>query len=316
MGVDYDAPLQVKYWPHPADKVRIEEVNDSVAYAIDIFTDGSKYQNKIGAASVIFKHGAVQKIVKSKLGDVCSNNQAEQFAILKALDNIQDIQVMDEEKIAAVHTDSQITLALLKNTSAHTFLIEEIRKRLRQLKQQHWTINFQWVQGHSGIFGNELADQLAKEAAVDNSKKAEYNKKPKRTIINEIQEEGLKNWQESWENTNKGATCKKFFPSVKRRLKNNIKLNMELTAFITGHGKTKSYLHRFGIINDRICSCLQEEQTVEHLIYNCVKLKQREKMVQLITRESGHWPVTQEQLISKFLRQFITFIKTIDFTKL
>ena len=31
--------------------------------------------------------------------------------------------------------------------------------------------------------------------------------------------------------------------------------------------ETKAYVHRFGIMEDRTCSCLQEYQTVDHLIY-------------------------------------------------
>jgi hypothetical protein len=57
-------------------------------------------------------------------------------------------------------------------------------------------------------------------------------------------------------------------------MKLNIEIIPELAAMTTGHGKNKSYLHRFGIIDDPTCSCLKAAQTVDHLIYDCEKLQQ------------------------------------------
>ncbi|KAJ4450840.1 hypothetical protein ANN_02271 [Periplaneta americana] len=48
---DYDRPLQVRYWPHPADRITIGEVKNSFTYAVEIYTDGSKIQEKVGAAA-------------------------------------------------------------------------------------------------------------------------------------------------------------------------------------------------------------------------------------------------------------------------
>jgi len=45
-----------------------------------------------------------------RLNERCTNNQAEQMAILKVLEYIQHME--SEEKIALVQTDSQITLQL------------------------------------------------------------------------------------------------------------------------------------------------------------------------------------------------------------
>jgi ribonuclease HI len=43
----------------------------------------------------------------------------------------------------------------------HTFLTEEIRQTVHELKTREWKIRFRWVQAH----GNELADKLAKEVS-------------------------------------------------------------------------------------------------------------------------------------------------------
>jgi len=51
--------------------------------------------------------------MQCRLNERCSNNQAEQMAILKALEYIQIMEL--DEKIVLVHTDSKITLQLLQN---------------------------------------------------------------------------------------------------------------------------------------------------------------------------------------------------------
>ena len=48
-----------------------------------------------------------------------------------------------------------------------------------------------------------------------------------------------------------------------QRLKQYLPVNFALTA----HKLTRSYLNRMGIIEDTTCTCLREDQAVEHLIY-------------------------------------------------
>jgi ribonuclease HI len=71
------------------------------------------------------------------------------------------------DRIVAIFTDSKVTLDSLKNYSLHSFLIEEIRNKMRHLSTLNWTIHFGWVNAHIGIEGNEVVDKLAKEAAHD-----------------------------------------------------------------------------------------------------------------------------------------------------
>ena len=67
----------------------------------------------------------------------CTNNQAEAFAILKALDYVQ-INKENEDKVATVHTDSRTTLDTLNNVDKHTFLTEEIRQKVHQMEIREW----------------------------------------------------------------------------------------------------------------------------------------------------------------------------------
>ena len=59
------------------------------------------------------------------------NNQAEQLAIVKALEPTETIDILENTpRTTELFTDSRITIDLLKNANKHCYLIEEIRKRL------------------------------------------------------------------------------------------------------------------------------------------------------------------------------------------
>ena len=130
-------------------------------YSIEIYTDGSKDGGKVGAAVAIYSNKQLVKQCKYKLLNCCSNNQAEQTAILKA---VEQLPTLDDPtgRIVDVFTDSKVTM-----DSRHCFLIEEIRNKVRHLSTLNWTIHFGWVKAHIGIAGNEAADILIKEAAHD-----------------------------------------------------------------------------------------------------------------------------------------------------
>jgi len=50
-------------------------------------------------------------------------------------------------------------------------------------------------------------------------------------------------------------------------------ITSEFTAIASGHGKTKSYLHRFKLIDNPMCPCDEGAQSLEHLVYDCKTLE-------------------------------------------
>ena len=80
-------------------------------------------------------------------------------------------------------------------------------------------------------------------------------------------------WQKEWENCRKAAITKQFFPNVQDRVKLNINVNADFTAMVTGHGKTRVYLHRFKIIENATCPCNKGDQTIDHLLNQCTLLQ-------------------------------------------
>jgi hypothetical protein len=66
-------------------------------------------------------------------------------------------------------------------------------------------------------------------------------------------------WQDQWTSSTKGAVSKLFFPNIKDRMKTRIPIPAEFTAIVTGHGLTRSYLHRFKFIPNPTCPCRIKE---------------------------------------------------------
>jgi len=173
---------------------------------IHAYTDGSKGKNGVGSGIAVFKDNKLIAKLKYKLNWQCSNNQAEQLAILKALEYIQHLETKEREVLLL--TDSRITLDLLQNRKKHTYLIENNRTKVAEMERNDWQVKFSWIKAHAGHYGNELADNLAKEAA--NSKRIIecYNRIPKSAVMSELNKQSVTQWQNEWDRTTKGAITK------------------------------------------------------------------------------------------------------------
>jgi ribonuclease HI len=105
--------------------------------------------------------------------------------------------------MATIYTDSQMMLYSLKISNIHTFLIEEIRRKLTEMAKTNWKIKFCSVKAHVGIQGNELADTLTKEAATNSDITECYKKVPKSVVISELNGISVGKWQREWDQTTK-----------------------------------------------------------------------------------------------------------------
>jgi hypothetical protein len=182
------------------------------------------------------------------------------------------------------------------------------------LEKENWDIEITRIKTHAGHSGNELADKLAKEATTNSE--ICYNKIPKSEIGRQESKETIAKWQQRWDTTDKEMVNKEFSPNIKARLKMELRLTPNFTAMVTAHGKTKAYLHRFKIIQSPECVFTHDDQTTDHLIFDCEILdKESEKLIAYTSREDD-WPVRKCELVNKYLKQFSMFANSIEFEKL
>jgi hypothetical protein len=134
--------------------------------------------------------------------------------------------------------------------------------------------------------------------------------------IDQEKEKIIQKWQQQWNNFTKGLVTKEFFQNIMDRLKMKIHLTPTVTAMVTAHGKTRSYLYRFKLTVSSECPCGNGKQTVEHLIYACSQLNnERQKLMAHISKEDN-WQNGKSELVKRHLTQVIQFTNSTDYEKL
>ena len=139
---------------------------------LEVYTDGSCFENySIGGWGVYIVSND-QKIQFSGPCSCKSSLYAELVAILKALEYIEyylyDVEIINIftdcdfiAKIANQYSTKKKSLYRSKSTLKH-------KKLLNQILDYASTFKIEWhvVKSHRGIKGNEIADSLAKKAAL------------------------------------------------------------------------------------------------------------------------------------------------------
>jgi len=191
-----DLEVEPKNWSHPAEVAEFTVGKEYGNETIQINTDGSRNEQGVGAVVAMFSGNELVTTLKYRLDNRCSNSQAEQLAIAKALEALEKTDIeKNSPRTAAIITDSKISLDSIKDMNNHSYLIEEIRERLSKLVRSSWKVMFVWVKAHAGILGNELADQLAKTAARDEDMTTSFCRIPLSTLLRELEEESKLKWQ-------------------------------------------------------------------------------------------------------------------------
>jgi len=116
--------------------------------------------------------------------------------------------------------------------------------------------------------------------------------------------------------TSKAEATKRYFPTVMDRIRTKLNLTSKLTAVLSGHGKTNAYLHRFNLREDANCICNKGDQTMDHILFQCVETRKERDLIKLQLRTQKQWPVNKLELITKHRKVFSEYIESTDFDSL
>ncbi|GAA0295532.1 ribonuclease HI [Psychrosphaera haliotis] len=146
-----------------------------------IFTDGAAPNNQNGCVRgglgvVVLNHqGEVLETYKARVEPTfneftTTNVRCEMLAVIKALElaEPEDIIHTDNNMIAQGYNEwlEGWKLKGWKGAKKKPVANQDLWQRIDKLKLEKPLVVIKWVKGHSGIYGNELADNLATEAAA------------------------------------------------------------------------------------------------------------------------------------------------------
>ena len=134
-------------------------------------------------------------------------------------------------------------------------------------------------------------------------------------MISELKERSLKQWQHEWARTTKGAIAKSIFPKIVDRMKLTINAKSNFTTMVTGHGNIKTYLHKYKIIQNPMCPCKQGDQSVDHILFNCILYEQDRDKLNAVVKRPDSWPVNKDKLGIRYYKNFEEFTDNILLNK-
>ena len=294
-------------------KVETDSYKNSEKYqqyvSCNVYTDGSKKQDKVGAGIYIIRDAARAAEEKFRLPDTATVFQAEVMAIREAA---AILKVMPALTTVKFFVDSQAALKALDCDTITSKLVLQTITTLNEVSAQ--SITFIWTKAHVGTRGNEIADRLAKEGTeLDDIMEVPI---PAITRKQQIKQAINKEWNREWLQYNDGRQSKIFVPNVTTKIANEVinwprlKLGRYIRA-ISGHNNLLYHLHNIKKHIPPGCRfCGEENEEFVHLAYNCTALYwQQHDIEAMIPETERNW--TPQQIVD------FTFIPKIDdaFTK-
>ncbi|KAK5991836.1 hypothetical protein PT974_07493 [Cladobotryum mycophilum] len=223
------------------------------------------------------------------LGPYIEVADAELIAISKVLDAL--LLSRTNQPTAYIFVDSQAAIMKIKGPGEISY---RIRAQLHLLSQQSIAITVAWVPSHTGIPGNEIADQLAKKGL-----EASYRGRPYASLSylnRKIRKVIVQQWQTSWASEEMreetGQRARGLGTQYRRIAQDNLSFSLKAnlvkgprstqSAYIQlklGIGYLKSYQKAIKNLPDDRCRCSQRH-TTQHLLLRCSRYQGPRKALQ------------------------------------
>ncbi|XP_037580223.1 uncharacterized protein LOC119463449 [Dermacentor silvarum] len=256
---------------HPADArtfsfrrlSRNEAFQASRSEGVHVFTDGSFTSLSSGAAFVVLgPRGRIGAVGRYSVSEATSAYCAELIAFMEALAHIRGRGVRVP---VHMYTDCLSLLCALSVPSTADPRINNIKALLHEISRST-TVCLYLVPGHSGVFGNELADFLASRAAVVGAQRvAPMSLAAIRSAFRRAQRA---QWARQWQRDNADTALFRWVPRLDE-LPPFFPPPRPLVTLLTEHGRFPFYFYRFRLMSEPRCPCGALCESMEHYIYEC-----------------------------------------------
>jgi ribonuclease HI len=282
---------------------RFAEICADFPHHVKYYTDGSKNENSVGCAFVTtpnIRYGF-------KLNKTCSIFTAELYAIVKALQHIEDRKELN----FLICSDSLSSIDAIYDIFSPNTLVQETHSLLASLSSRGASVVFCWVPGHVGIKGNELADAAAKNALlradIDDQRILPNDLKIYFRTVFKLRFQDI--WDQQSNNKLKGIKPNiEPWESSKRSERRE---EVVLTRLRIGHTLlTHSFLFSIDKVPPR-CDICDEVLTVRHILLTCSRHRDSRRRLSL----EGSISVVLGDNVKQIDKLF-KFLKEIDIIKL
>ena len=205
-------------------------------------------------------------------------------------------------------SDSESSIGALSSCKFSSAMVLQCFRALETLSEKN-DVALTWVPGHSGILGNELADELARKASgLEFIGPEPAVGRHAGSLKVQVKRETENSHQRRWEGLTSCRQAKEFLEGcVLKTTKfllslSRAKIRM-LTGVLTGHTHLNYHLNKIGVISDPTCrGCGFKPETARHFICTCPALKN------LRTKHLGDFYITPEEQLKLDLPNVISFI--------
>jgi ribonuclease HI len=287
---------------------------------VRIFTDGSGYEDGIGAASTLYYKSQLHT-AHYHLGDASEHTvfESEICAVILATHQMLSLKPRNPRSLLIALDNQAVIRALPANRRQPSqYLLDEALRGLSAIRKR-WPrirITIAWTPGHHDLDENEAVDGEAKRAAqgMSSSVLPKLLRKPlpessaalKATKHQSIREASLHEWISSpryqkFQNVDPWTTA----PALNRLLSNLPRNESSLLVQLrTGHGPLNAHLARIKSTDSPLCPrCHKERETAKHVLLHCPHYS-----------EARHILRTKAKYSALFMRRLLSEPKTISHT--
>ena len=239
---------------------------------ITCYTDGSKTEIGNGAGFIITTNNNNDTIKEACLSLPPHSTvfQAELSAIKEACHQMNDM--LDRHII--IWTDSLSSIQALSATTIRSKTTRSCFTSINNLGRNN-NVELRWIAAHTGLWGNEKADQLAKLGTAEGT--PIVCPIPQSYIKNLINQKVRKLDRVEWERNGHphtkltlGRQPQRIIGQLNNSYGRNRKMYRIATQLITGHCVLNKHLFTIHRAASKTCpDCNEQEETVSHLLGQC-----------------------------------------------